>query len=108
MMLCGTPYLNINSLMKLIAVQVSRFLIGLASIHLVNLSTATSTCAKPLLPVLNGPTISSPQTAKGQRVEWSLGLTRVCATYWSRTGILHTCRLSLLPFHLLSASKIPL
>src|SRR3954463_4458084 len=66
MILCGTPYLNVNSLMKLIAVQASRFLMGLASIHLVNLSTATSTCVKPLLPVLNGPTMSSPQTAKGQ------------------------------------------
>src|SRR3954462_8111290 len=66
MMLCGTPYLNINSLIKLIAVQASRILIGLASIHLVNLSTATSTWVKPLLPTLSGPTISNPQTAKGQ------------------------------------------
>ena len=51
--------------MKPIAVLASRFLIGLASIHLVNLSTATSTCVNPLLPVLSGPTISNPQTAKG-------------------------------------------
>ena len=66
MMLCGTPYLNINSLIKLTAVPASRFLMGLASIYLVNLSTATSTWVKPLLPVLKGPTISNPHTAKGQ------------------------------------------
>ena len=36
MMLCVTPYLNVNSLTKLTAVLASRFLIGLASIHLVN------------------------------------------------------------------------
>ena len=66
MMLCGTPYLNISSLMKLTAVPVSRLLIGLASIHLVNLSTATSTCVKPLRPVLKGPTMSNPHIAKGQ------------------------------------------
>ena len=66
MMLWGTPYLNINSLMKLMAVLDSRFLMGLASIHLVNLSTATSRWVNPLLPVLKGPTMSKPQTAKGQ------------------------------------------
>ena len=67
MMLCGTPYLNINSLMKLTAVPASRFLMGLASIHLVNLLTATNTWVYPLLPVLRGPTISNPHTANGQK-----------------------------------------
>jgi hypothetical protein len=38
----------------------------LASIHLVNLSTATSRCVKPPGAVLNGPTMSKPQTANGQ------------------------------------------
>jgi hypothetical protein len=38
----------------------------LASIHLVNLSTATSKCVKPPGAVLNGPTMSRPQTANGQ------------------------------------------
>ena len=52
--------------MKLMVVLGSRFLMGLASIHLVNLSTATSRWVKPLLPVLRGPTMSSPQTANGQ------------------------------------------
>jgi hypothetical protein len=38
----------------------------LASIHLVNLSTATNRCVKPPGAVLNGPTMSRPQTANGQ------------------------------------------
>jgi hypothetical protein len=38
----------------------------LASIHLVNLSTATNRCVKPPGSVLNGPTMSRPQTANGQ------------------------------------------
>src|SRR3954463_3024339 len=66
MMLCGTPYLNINPLIKLMAVLASRSLMGLASIHFVNLSTATNRWVKPLLPVLSGPIMSRPQTAKGQ------------------------------------------
>ena len=40
----------------------------LASIHLVNLSTATSKCVMPPRAVLKGPTMSSPQTVKGQAV----------------------------------------
>src|SRR3954462_11260605 len=65
MMLCGNPYLVAMSTMNLTAVGPSSFLIGLASIHLVNLSTATSRCVMPPLAVLNGPTISSPHTANG-------------------------------------------
>ena len=42
------------------------FLMGFASTHFVNLSTATSRWVKPPLAVLKGPTMSSPQTAKGQ------------------------------------------
>src|SRR3954465_8359029 len=65
MMPCGNPYLVAMSAMNLTAVGPSSFLIGLASIHLVNLSTATNRCVMPPLAVLNGPTISSPQTANG-------------------------------------------
>src|SRR3954462_9812323 len=65
MMLCGTPYLTMMSAMNLAAVGPSSFLIGLASIHLVNLSTATSKCVMPPLAVLNDPTMSRPQTANG-------------------------------------------
>ena len=43
----------------------SRFT-GLASIHLVNLFTITNKYFFLWLPPLRGPTISSPQTAKGQ------------------------------------------
>jgi len=39
---------------------------GLASIHLVNLSTITSKYFFLWLPPLRGPTISNPQAAKGQ------------------------------------------
>src|SRR3954467_3135553 len=63
MMLCGTPYLTVMSTMNLTAVGPSSFLIGLASIHLVNLSTSTKKCVIRPLAILNGPTMSSPQTA---------------------------------------------
>src|SRR3954463_1775622 len=65
MMLFGTPCLTVMSTMNLTAVGPSSFMIGLASIHLVNLSTATSKCVMPPLAVLNGPTMSSPHTANG-------------------------------------------
>src|SRR3954454_14854074 len=55
-----------SSLRNLVAVFPSAFLIGLASIHLVNLSTATSRYLCPDLAVLNLPIMSSPQTANGQ------------------------------------------
>ena len=41
-MLCGMPYRMVMSEMKVTAVGPFNFLIGFASIHLVNLSTATS------------------------------------------------------------------
>ena len=42
MILCGMPYRVVMSVMKVTAVGPFSFLIGFASIHLVNLSTATS------------------------------------------------------------------
>src|SRR3954463_5827063 len=67
MMLCGTPNLKIIDLMKLTAVRAVELVIGTASIHLVNLSTATSRCVLPPLDdFLSGPTMSSPQEANGQ------------------------------------------
>jgi len=63
--LCGMPYLMVMSEMKVTAVGPFCFLIGLASIHLVNLSTATSRWVVPPRAVLNGPTMSRPQTANG-------------------------------------------
>ena len=42
MMLCGMPYRVVMSEMKVTAVEPFKLLIGFASIHLVNLSTATS------------------------------------------------------------------
>src|ERR1043165_2933400 len=65
MMLFGTPYLTVISTMNLTVVGPSSFFIGLASIHLVNLSTTTSKCVMPPLAVLNGSTMSSPHTANG-------------------------------------------
>src|ERR1041385_162085 len=64
-MLFGIPYLLATSAMKQTAVGPSSFLIGRASIHLVNLSTATSRWVRPPLARLNGPTMSNPQTANG-------------------------------------------
>src|SRR4051812_12651532 len=55
-----------SSQRNLVAVFPSAFLTGLASIHLVNLSTATSRYLYPDLAVLNFPIMLSPQTANGQ------------------------------------------
>src|SRR3954466_1373487 len=67
MMLCGTPNLKMIDLMKLTDVSAVELVMGTASIHLVNLSTATSRCVLPPLDdFLSGPTVSSPQVAKGQ------------------------------------------
>ena len=53
--------------MKLTAVVAVELAMGTASIHLVNLSTATRRCVcPPLEDFLSGPTISSPHWAKGQ------------------------------------------
>src|SRR3954464_15785290 len=49
-MLCGRPNLTTRSRTNLRAVAPSCFLMGLASIHLVNLSTATSRCINPQVP----------------------------------------------------------
>src|SRR4051812_39045165 len=67
MMLWGTPNRKIIDLMKLTDVRAVELVIGIASIHLVNLSTATSRCVLPPFDdFLRGPTMSSPQVAKGQ------------------------------------------
>src|SRR4051794_3568294 len=67
MMLWGTPNLKMMDLMKLTAVRDVELVIGTASIHLVNLSTATSRCVRPPFEdFLSGPTILSPQVANGQ------------------------------------------
>src|SRR3954465_14717842 len=67
MMLCGTPNLKMIDLMKLNYVRVVELVMGTASIHLVNLSTATSRCVLPSFDdFLSGPTMSSPQVANGQ------------------------------------------
>src|SRR3954466_15860367 len=68
MMPFGTPYLVMMSAMNRTAVGPSSFLIGRASIHLVNLSMATKGCVMPPRPVLKGPTISRPQTANGHAI----------------------------------------
>src|SRR3954464_13857049 len=68
MMLFGTPYLLTMSAMNRTAVGPSSFLIGRASIHLVHLSMATRRCVMAPRVVLNGPTISRPQTANGHAI----------------------------------------
>src|SRR3954471_2787340 len=67
MMLCGTPNLKMIDLMKLTVVRAVEMVMGTSSIHLVNLSTATSWCVLPPFDdFLSGPTMSSPQVANGQ------------------------------------------
>src|SRR4051812_22278552 len=87
MMLCGTPNLKIIDLMKLIAVRAVELVIGTVSIHLVNLSTATSRCVLPPLDdFLSGPTMSSPQVVNGQDSGMALssdaGACGLLANFW--------------------------
>src|SRR3954462_9808986 len=66
-MLCGTPNLKMIDLTKLTAVRAVELVMGTASIHLVNLSTATSRCVLPPFDdFLSGPTMSSPHVANVQ------------------------------------------
>ena len=65
-MMLGTPNRKMTDLMKLTAVEAVELVMGMASIHLVNLSTATSKCVcPPGADFLKGPTMSSPHCAKG-------------------------------------------
>jgi hypothetical protein len=57
-------YHNVFQFFK--AVLLSSFLMGLASTHFVNLSTATKRCIIPKGVVFSSPTMFNPQTAKGQ------------------------------------------
>src|SRR3954466_4235697 len=67
MMLCGTPNLKMIDLIKLTVVRAVELVMGTASIHLVNLSTATSRYVHPPFEdFLSGPTMSSPHVANGQ------------------------------------------
>src|SRR3954452_13150201 len=84
-----------SSLRNLVVVFLSDFLIGLASTHLVNLSTATRRWAKPEGAVLNLPTMSSPQAANGQVMgiffSAELGRCVWLAYFWHPT---HLCTMS--------------
>src|SRR3954467_11384844 len=87
MMLCGTPNLKTIDLMKLTAVRTVELVIGTASIHLVNLSTATSRCFRPPFEdFLSGPTMSSPQVANGQDngmvLSFYAGACGLLANFW--------------------------
>ena len=66
MIVLGKPNLWSISLMNSTARSDEIFLIGLTSIHLVNLSTATSTCVNPPGAVGSGPVMSRLQQANGQ------------------------------------------
>src|SRR3954470_19411547 len=67
MMLCGTPNLKMIDLIKLTAVRPVELVMGTASIHLVNLLTATSRCVLPPFDdFLSGPTMSSPHVVNDQ------------------------------------------
>src|SRR3954466_539678 len=87
MMLCGTPNLKIVDLMKFTVVRAVELVIGTASIHLVNLSTATSRCVLPPLDdFLSGPTMSSPQVANdhdsGMVLSSDAGVCGLLANFW--------------------------
>src|SRR4051812_8232145 len=90
MMLCGTPNLKMIDLMKLTVVRAVELVMGTASIHLVNLSTATSKCVLPPFDdFLSGPTMSSPQVVNGQDSGMVLssdaGACCLFANFWQAT-----------------------
>src|SRR3954463_4610450 len=90
MMLCGTPNLKIIDLMKLTAMSAVELVMGTASIHLVNLSTATSRCVLPPFDdFLSGPTMSSPHVANGQDsgivLSSEAGACGLLANFWQAT-----------------------
>jgi hypothetical protein len=65
MMVLGKPKWCRMSQMKVTTRSAESIVIGLYSIHLVNLSMATSTCVKPPSAVVKEPIISRPQHANG-------------------------------------------
>src|ERR1041384_1550612 len=90
LMLCGTPNLMIIDLMKLTAVRAMELVMGTASIHLVNLSTATSRCVLlPFYDFLSGPTMSIPQVANdqdsGMVLSSEAGACGLLANFWQAT-----------------------
>src|ERR1041385_153959 len=90
MMLCGTPNLKMIDLMKLTAVRAVELVMGTPSIHLVNLSTATSRCVLPPLDdFLSGPTMSSPHVANvqdsGMVLSSDAGACGMFANFWQAT-----------------------
>src|SRR3954463_15346446 len=87
MMLCGTPNLKMIDLMKLTVVRAVELFMGTTSIHLVNLSTATSSCVLPPLDdFLSGPTMSSPHVANDQDsgivLSSEAGVCGLLANFW--------------------------
>ena len=90
MMLCGTPNLKMIDSMNLTAMRAVELVIGAASIHLVNLSTATRICVlPPFEDFFRGPTMSSPQVAKGQDngmvLSSDAGSCGLLANFWQAT-----------------------
>src|ERR1041384_1858491 len=89
-MLWGTPNQKMIDLIKLTAVWEVELVIGTASNHLVNLSTATRRCVMPPFEdFLRGPTMSSPQVAKGQDngmvLSSDAGSCGLLANFWQAT-----------------------
>src|SRR5207244_5418815 len=86
MILLGTPNLTTMSWKNSFALAVVIVAIGLASIHLVNLSMAMKRCVKPPDALCRGPTMSRPQTANDQVIRIvcnSYAGTCICrAKYW--------------------------
>src|SRR3954465_9044999 len=90
MILCGTPNLKMIDLIKFTVVRAVELVMGTASIHLVNLSTATSRCVLPPFDdFLSGPTMSSPQVANGHESGMVLsskaGECGLLANFWQAT-----------------------
>src|SRR3954469_24687498 len=90
MMLCDFSNLKMIDLLNFTAVRAVELVMGTASIHLVNLLTATSRCViPPFDDFLSGPTMSSPQVANGQDSGMVLsseaGACGLLANFWQAT-----------------------
>src|ERR1041385_2319773 len=90
MMLCGTPNRKMIDLMMLTIVRAVELVIGIASVHLVNLPTATRRCVlPPFADFLSGPTMSSPQVANdqdsGMVLSSDAGACGLLANFWQAT-----------------------
>src|SRR4051812_16667194 len=88
--LCATPKRNMIDLMKFTVVDAVELVVGIASIHFVNLSIARRRWVRPPLEhFFRGPTMLSPQVAKGHAsgivLSSDVGACGLLVNFWQAT-----------------------